>query len=152
MTKRLLSASLLFGCAPHPPQAVELAFEVTPPVGNHAFSDEPTVPERRQPPDVKLRLGHYVSRTRGIGLTIDRTVTRVYPGVIPAARLRYDGTDRVFSLDGQPGTRGRIDYYERTKLVLQIHDDGRARIWVYGADGMAEGPIELERDGDADPL
>lgn len=153
MWKRGLLFVVLVGCRrppppPPPPGEAVLAFEVAaPPV---VVADDNEV-VRNQPPDIKLRLGHYRNRARGVGVTIDRTAV-VPPGVIAPARLRYDGTDRVIELDGQPGTTGRIDYLERTRLVMQVYDTGRIELWVYGAAGAASGPIEVERDGDADRL
>jgi hypothetical protein len=149
--RRFWPALLLLGCgsghppAPPPPGTeVAVAFEVVPPHDDGAAI-------RNQPPDIKLRLGHYRNRARGIGVTIDRTTVRP-AGVIPPALIRFDGTDRVIVLDGQPGATGRIDYLDGPRVVLQVERSGDAAIWVYGLDGRADGPLALERDGDADPL
>jgi len=96
---------------------------------------------RDQPPEIKLKLGHYTNAQRGIGLVFDRTTAQ--------AKLRFDGTAQVIKVDRQHGPYGRIDYIRRIgDVVLQQWDNGRVVVYVEGApDG-----IEVRRDGDADPL
>jgi hypothetical protein len=99
------------------------------------------VPARDQPPDVKLKLGHYRNARRGIGLVFDRTTAQ--------AKLRFDGAAEIVKLDRQHGAGGRIDYIRRVgQVVLQQWDDGRVVVFVAGA----EDGIDVRRDGDADPL
>lgn len=96
---------------------------------------------REQPPEVKLKLGHYRNARRGIGLVFDRTTAQ--------AKLRFDGTNEIIKVDGQPGAYGRIDYIRRVgQVVLQLWSDGRVVVFLAGA----EDGIEVRRDGDADPL
>lgn len=107
--------------------------------------DGPCCPDRPaprdQPPDVKLKLGHYANAQRGIGLVFDRTTAQ--------AKVRFDGTAQVIKVDRQHGAGGRIDYIRRIgDVVLQQWDNGR--VVVYLAD--APDGIEVRRDGDADPL
>lgn len=98
-------------------------------------------PARDQPPEVKLKLGHYTNARRGIGLVFDRTAAQ--------AKLRFDGAAEIIKLDRQHGAGGRIDYIRRVgQVVLQQWDDGRVVVFVAGTDDG----IEVRRDGDADPL
>ena len=94
-----------------------------------------------QPPEVKLKLGHYHNKSRGIGLVIDLTHKE--------ARIRWDGTQQVIKLDPIPASGGRIDYIKSANhVVLQVWDDGRAAVFVTGSSSA----IAVTRDGDADPL
>lgn len=99
---------------------------------------------RAQPPEVKLRLGHYVSDARGLGVTIDRTSELSGRRV---AKLRYDGTADIVLLEAQPGSAHRTDYLAHRKVVLHVYETGRVEIYVGD-----EGPIALRRDRDAAPL
>lgn len=102
--------------------------------------DKPHV-TKEQPPEVKLKLGHYVNEKRGIGVVVDRTQH--------AAKLRFDGTQQTLALDPQPGSDGRTDYIKSANhVVLQVWDDGRVVVYL---DDVRDG-IAVKRDGDADPL
>jgi hypothetical protein len=93
-----------------------------------------------QPPDVKLKLGHFTSAKHNIGLVIDRTRKE--------ARLRFDHTQDVLHLDPMR-SRDRIDYIRTiNQVVLQAWDNGRMVVFVPGASES----IEVVRDGDAEPL
>ena len=99
-------------------------------------------PHVAQPPDIKLKLGHYSNAERGIGLVIDRTGKE--------AKVRFDGTDVIFRLDPTPGSHGRIDYLRTiNNVMLHVWKNGRVVVYVPNSD---EGGIEVRRDGDADPL
>lgn len=128
---------------PPPPPELVVDFEVTPPPSVATRGDEER-PVLDQPPEVKLRLGHYISHARGIGVTIDRTAELTGRHT---AKLRYDGTTAIRMLDSEPGVAHRTDYFERRRVVLHVYDDGRHEIYVGG-----DGPIALRRDGDAEPL
>lgn len=92
-----------------------------------------------QPPETKLRLGHYANAARGIGLVIDLTRT--------PARIQFDGSAAVVTLDRQAGPSGRVDFIRRIgDPVLRIEHGPRVQVFV---DGEA---IEVRRDGDAEPL
>jgi hypothetical protein len=92
-------------------------------------------------PAVKLKLGHYHNKERGIGLVIDLTHHE--------ARIQWDGTKKVIKLDPTPGSFGRIDYIKTiNQVVLQVWPDGKAAVFVEGSDGA----IAVWRDGDATAL
>jgi hypothetical protein len=108
-----------------------------------------------QAPYVKLKLGHFSNSTRGIGLVVDLTSPPSRKGAIPPAKIRFDHTEKIWHLDGQHGTSGRIDYIRGGgKVVLHVWDNGRMAVYVPepAGDPSATGPIHLTRDGDADPL
>jgi len=149
--------AILVGCsaphepaAPHePPAAQERTPERAPvrtpdpagPATPVAIVCCAATPALDQPPDIKLRLGHYSNPRRGIGLVFDRTTAQ--------AKLRFDGAAEVLKLDRQHGAGTRIDYIRRVgQVVLQQWDDGRIVVFVPGADDG----IDVRRDGDADPL
>jgi hypothetical protein len=95
---------------------------------------------RPQPPEIKLKLGHYTNARHNIGLVIDRTNKE--------ARVRFDHTADVMRLDPIRSS-GRIDYIRRINdVVLQVFDSGRVVVFVPGAPGG----LEVVRDADADPL
>jgi hypothetical protein len=95
---------------------------------------------RPQPPEVKLKLGHFVDGKHNIGLVIDRTNKE--------ARVRFDHTADVMRLDPIRSS-GRIDYVRTiNNVVLQVFDSGRVIVFVPGTSES----IEVVRDGDADPL
>lgn len=95
---------------------------------------------RPQPPEVKLKLGHFVDGKHDIGLVIDRTNKE--------ARVRFDHTADVMRLDPIRSS-GRIDYVRTiNNVVLQVFDSGRVVVFVPGTSES----IEVVRDGDADPL
>jgi hypothetical protein len=93
-----------------------------------------------QPPEVKLKLGHFTDAKHNIGLVIDRTNKE--------ARVRFDHMPQVLRLDPMRAP-GRIDYIRTiNQVVLQVHDSGRVVVFVPNASES----IEVVRDGDADPL
>ena len=94
-----------------------------------------------QAPEVKLKLGHYKNKERNIGLVIDLTNHE--------ARIQWDGSKKVIKLDPTHGAGGRIDYIKSINhTVLQVWPDGRAAVFVEGADDA----IPVWRDADASPL
>ena len=103
-----------------------------------------------QPAYVKLELGHYRNVDRGISVTIDLTDR----SRIPRAKLRFDHEAEIIEAEGQPGPRGRIDYVRANgRIVLQAWEDGRRAVFIFDPDSLTtSGPIDLERDGDADAL
>jgi hypothetical protein len=147
-----IAAILLAACstpqpAPQPGTSPSRHAEpaISAPVGSVAMApaaprccqDEP--PRKDQPPEIKLKLGHYRNARRGIGLVFDRSTEQ--------AKLRFDGTSEILKLDRQHGAGDRIDFIRSLgHVVLQQWDDGRVVVFV-GGDG-----IEVRRDGDADPL
>ena len=137
---------ILVGCAgsahapPPPPPPLEFAVEVTAPAPTPE-SAQPGV-TLDQPPAVKLKLGHYRSARRGIGVVIDLTQHE--------AKLRFDSTSEVLNLDPSPGSLGRTDYFRTAhQVVLQVWEDNRMVVYVPGGDGTG---LDVVRDGDAEPL
>jgi hypothetical protein len=108
---------------------------------------QPTVaiadtPKKDQPPAVKLKLGHYASERRGIGLVVDLTRTE--------ARIRFDGTKDVLKLDRINQSSDSVDYGRNIHhTTLRVYKSGRVQVWVPGGSDEA---IDVRRDGDADPL
>jgi hypothetical protein len=167
---RFAAIVVLVGCtrqqpAPAPPPPTEVGFEVTvdesapgiapgtPATPVTATATDP--PARDQPPYVKLKLGHYSNASRGIGLVVDLTAKPSHAAAIAPAKIRFDNTTKVWNLDGQHGAYGRIDYVRGGgKVVLQVWDNGRVAVFVPEPDDArpATGPIDVRRDGDADPL
>jgi hypothetical protein len=95
---------------------------------------------RPQPPQIKLKLGHFTNARHNIGLVIDRTNKE--------ARVRFDHVPDVMRLDPIRSS-GRIDYVRTiSQVVLQVYDSGRVVVFVPGTSES----IEVVRDGDADPL
>jgi hypothetical protein len=93
-----------------------------------------------QPPDVKLKLGHFTDVKHNIGLVIDRTNKE--------ARVRFDHMPQVMRLDPMRAP-GRTDYIRTiNQVVLQVWDSGRVVVFVPNASES----IEVVRDGDAEPL
>lgn len=157
----LAGAVVVLACAQHkpqtvivgppPPVAVEFEAHGTtegPPGGVEAppsgdVETPPTVAvatTKNQPPDVKLKLGHFTDRRHNIGLVIDRTGHE--------AKLRFDGSAEVMKLDPMRSS-GRIDYVKTiNSTVLEVWDDGRVTVWVPGT----KESIDVVRDADADPL
>lgn len=156
-----LSAILMIGCggavarAPAPAAAesvqVDLAIhgEEAPPgrtdaeaccAGGVRATRDGAPATRDQPPEVKLKLGHYRSSRFGIGLVIDRTGED--------AKVRFDGTDRTIRLFPQYFWH-RTEYHRaRNEKLLEVRSDGQVMLHMEGA---GEG-IWVFRDGDADPL
>jgi hypothetical protein len=94
-----------------------------------------------QPPEVKIKLGHYHNKQRGIGLVIDLTRKE--------GRIEWDGTKTVIKLDPTAGGSGRTDYIKSIgHVVLQTWNDGTMAVFVKGS----EDAIFVVRDADADPL
>lgn len=139
-----------------PPQAaappegfVEFGVTIEEPSGPPGAQDPVAPPayaadsSKRQPPQVKLELGHYRSERHGIGLTIDLTGS--------PAKIRFDHTDRTIELDRVRGPLGRTDYIRKLNdVVLQVWDDGRVAVFVPDSD--RDDAIRVVRDADADPL
>jgi hypothetical protein len=99
-------------------------------------------PKRDQPPEVKLRLGHYTSEKRGIGLVVDLTHKE--------ARVKFDGTKDVRKLDQINQSADSVDYGRNLhSITLRVYKTGRVQVWVPGGSDEA---IDVRRDGDADPL
>jgi hypothetical protein len=95
---------------------------------------------RPQPPEVKLKLGHFTDAKHNIGLIIDRTNKE--------ARVRFDHVPQVMRLDPMRSS-GRIDYVRTiNQVVLQVYDNGHVVVFVPGTSES----IDVVRDGDADPL
>jgi hypothetical protein len=116
-----------------PVQPVRVDFEV---VGT---TDSPAArPERAQPPEIKLKLGHYRSDRAGIALVIDRTGDD--------AKLLFDGTDQVVRLVPQYFWH-RTEYHRTVgHKMLETRSHGEIVLYLSGQE------IWLYRDGDADPL
>jgi len=93
-----------------------------------------------QPPEIKLKLGHWKNDKRGIGLVFDATTK--------PAKVKFDGTAEVIQLDVVT-SNGRLDYIKSLHhTVVSQWPDGRTEVWVPGATDS----IAVKRDGDADPL
>ena len=119
-----------------PPPGVEPA---APPNGTEV-APPPAPTTKNQPPDIKLKLGHFVDRRHNIGLVIDRTGHE--------AKLRFDTGGDVMRLDPMRSS-GRIDYIKSINhTVLQVWDNGRVSVIVPGTSDS----IDVVRDADADPL
>lgn len=121
---------------PPPPAGTVVDFEIhgTAPPPDTANTDRP------QPPDIKLKLGHYSNSRHNIGLVIDRTQKE--------ARVRFDHVPQLLKLDAIRGS-GRIDYVRTiNEVVLQVWDSGRVVVFVPNT----RESIDVVRDGDADPL
>jgi len=99
-------------------------------------------PKKDQPPDVKLRLGHYASGDGAMAFVLDRRDDR-------QAKLRYDNTTEPVTLRPQAGPAGRIDFLlPDGSVLLHVFSDGRVVIFHRDRpDGIA-----VSRDGDADAL
>jgi hypothetical protein len=125
-----------------PPSPSPPAASPSSPAPSSAPSCEPPCragPSKVQSPDVKLALGHFANRRRGIGLVFDRTTAQ--------AKLRFDGTAEIIQIDPQGAGIDRVDYIRSLgHVVLQQWNDGRVVVFVGGVG------IDVVRDGDADPL
>jgi hypothetical protein len=163
MTNRWLLCFLL-GCTPHPGAQPQPTRPQPPPPGvavveyeMHGTVGDDGVAriEKDQPPHIKLKLGHYRNERRGIGVTID-LVTDATENVadLDPAKLRFDGDDKVWRLQGQHGGTGRVDYVrDDGRIMLQMTRDGRATVYVPDPDtDRSSDAIDVSRDGDADPL
>jgi hypothetical protein len=96
-------------------------------------------PHRDQPPELKLKLGHFANKRRGIGIVFDRSTEQ--------AKLRFDGTTEIVQVDPASAGIDRTDYIRSLgHVVLQLWADGRVVVFVNGDE------VDLVRDGDADPL
>ncbi|MEO8698893.1 MAG: hypothetical protein ABI867_02585 [Kofleriaceae bacterium] len=144
----LLVAFVACSTPPPPPMLVRTRLEV----GGNIPGDPVVVTEpgdARQPAYIKLRLGHFRSDARGVGLTIDRT-----DRLDRTARVRFDHERAIIELTAQPGSRGRTDYVRADgRLVLHVWIDGRVEVYVHDpyAPTSSDG-IPVIRDADADPL
>jgi hypothetical protein len=158
----LASAVVVLACAQQKPQTVivgpsppiEVAFEAHgttegPPGSVEAPSPggnvetapvQPRPGTKNQPPDIKLKLGHFTDKRHNIGLVIDRTGHE--------AKLRFDGSAEVMKLDPMRSS-GRMDYVKTiSQTVLEVWDNGRVSVYVPGTTDS----IDVVRDADADPL
>lgn len=127
--------------------------ETSAPVAADAPAPAPATPRKDQPPHIKLKLGHYSNAQLGIGVTIDLTEVTENVADIDPAKVRFDGETKVRRLVGQNGPRGRIDYLEGKRVVLQVWDDGRRAVYIHDPDtDKGSDEIYVRRDGDADPL
>lgn len=98
-------------------------------------------PTKDQPPEVKLKLGHYSNEKRGVGLVVDLTHHE--------ARVKYDGTKKVQKLDPVNHSRNSTSYGPTiNQVTLVVYDDGKVEAGFPGSDNL----IPVKRDGDADPL
>src|SRR5688572_7331957 len=143
MTKRCSILLLLAACPsapqrteqpqqpPPPPPPTRVDFEVHGEVTGGG-STEPATFTKDQPPYVKLKLGHYKNRQYNVGLVID-LITDATEDVadIDPAKLRFDGDEKIWRLEGRHGSHGRIDYVrEKDRVMLQITRDGRATVYI----------------------
>jgi hypothetical protein len=158
----LASAVVVLACAQQKPQTVivgpsppiEVAFEahgttegppgsVEAPSPGGSVETAPVQPRpgtKNQPPDIKLKLGHFTDKRHNIGLVIDRTGHE--------AKLRFDGSAEVMKLDPMRSS-GRMDYVKTiSQTVLEVWDNGRVSVYVPGTHDS----IDVVRDADADPL
>jgi hypothetical protein len=115
----------------------------------------PGTPAMDQPPHVKLKIGHFRNDQYNIGVTID-LLTDATDSVadVDPAKLRFDGDEKVWKLEGRRGGNGRVDYVRAgDRVMLQITRGGHATIYVPDPEsGRSGDAIELYRDADADPL
>src|SRR5262245_8063770 len=152
VTLRCLPIVLTISCGPPPPPvpppAVAVDYEL------HGEIGEPPPLVTDQPPHIRLKLGHYRNDRVGIGVTVDLTEATESVADIDPAKLRFDGDDRIWHLEGQSGGRDRIDYVrDHDRVLLQVFRDGRIVVFVPDpATDRASDGIEVYRDGDADPL
>lgn len=122
--------------------------------GEPTSGDAPIVgTERDQPPHIKLKLGHYRNARLRIGLTIDLTEMTESIADIDPAKLRFDGDDTIYRLQGQYGGRDRIDYVrDDGRVMLQMTRGGRVTVYIRDPETDRAEPVDVVRDGDADPL
>ena len=115
----------------------------------------PGVPTKDQPPHVKLKIGHFRNDQFNIGVTID-LLTDATDSVadVDPARLRFDGDEKIWKLEGRRGSNGRVDYVRADdRVMLQITREGHATVYVPDPEsGRSGDAIDLYRDADADPL
>ena len=160
MTNRWTLLMVLAACPgparhepPPPPPAVHVEYELSGEVHGPPGSQDPSV-TRDQPPHIKLKLGHYRNARHGIGVTIDLTEMTESVADIDPAKLRFDGDEKVWRLEGRHGGGDRIDYVrDADRVMLQISRDGRVTVFVPDPDtDRTSDAIEVYRDADADPL
>lgn len=141
--------------APSQPAPTPTATTPTPAVApTTAVATPPKDVVKNQPPHVKLKLGHFTSGRSGIGAVIDLYTARTDNiADIDPAKLRFDGDDKVYTLTGTNGSRGRIDYWNGKKVMLHVYEGGRVSVYVPDPEtDHSSDEISLSRDGDADPL
>jgi len=109
-------------------------------------------PRKNQPANIKLRLGHFTDGT--IGVVIDRTEETENIADIDPIKVRFDGETKIWKLQGQHGTFGRIDYLrDGGRVMVHMFDDNQFSIYVPDPNGgKSSDEIRLYRDADADPL
>lgn len=106
-----------------------------------------------QPPHMKLKLGHYRNPRLNIGVTIDLTEATDNVADIDPAKLRFDGDDKIWRLEGRPGAYGRTEYVrERGRVMLLITREGRVTVYVPDPETDRSTEVDVYRDADADPL
>lgn len=140
---RLALAILAAACASAPasPAPAPVAAATPAAMAQPAACCDARPPAKDQPPELKLKLGHYASARRGIGLVFDRSTAQ--------AKVRFDGANEIIKLDRQHGAGDRIDYIRSIgHVVLQQWGNGRVEVFVPGEPDS----IPVVRDGDADPL
>jgi len=169
MTNRWMLIALLAACPapprketpppPPPPAYIEVTAEVEgPPIEGGPGAGPSVAPApitKDQPPHIKLKLGHFRNNRLNIGVTVD-LVSDATENVadIDPAKLRFDGDDKVWRLEGRHGGSGRIDYVrENDRVMLQVTREGRVTVFVPDPDtDRSSDAIDMYRDADADPL
>lgn len=143
---------------PTQPAGTVVDFEVhgTAPPANAGSATEPpgSGGQLDQPPHIKLKLGHFRNSRLGIGVTID-LVSAATENVadIDPAKLQFDGDSQVWLLEGRHGGSGRIDYVRTNdRVMLQVTPSGRYTVYVPDPETDRGSPIDVIRDGDANPL
>ena len=148
-----IAAALLFGllaCAHSAPSVADDGKKPAP-----AAPAAPAAPVKKdQPPSVKLKLGHYSNSRLGIGAVIDLSEKIDNVAKLPPAKVKFDGEAKVWHLTAQHGPQDRIDYVrENGHVMLHAWADGRRSVYVVDPDtDKASDEIQMNRDGDADPL
>lgn len=163
MTNRWILWVLVAGCATPPPRREQPATPVTyvayeehgeiVATGPGAVPGTP-IPTKNQPPHIKLKLGHFRNDQFNIGVTVDLTEMTDSVADIDPAKLRFDGDEKIWRLEGRHGGSGRIDYVrDHDRVMLQIERDGRVTVYITDPEtDRSSGAIDLYRDADADPL
>ena len=167
MTNRWMLIALLAGCPAPPPKKTPppptpAYVEVTTEVEGGGFVEgapgegvAPVPMSKDQPPHIKLKLGHFRNNRLNIGVTVD-LVSDATENVadIDPAKLRFDGDDKVWRLEGRHGGSGRIDYVrDHDRVMLQITREGRVTVYVPDPEtDLSSDAIDMYRDADADPL
>lgn len=141
---------------PTQPAGTVVDFEVHGTAPPATSANETPVPGTQldQPPHIKLKLGHFRNSRLNIGVTID-LVSAATDNVadIDPAKLQFDGDSQVWLLEGRHGGSGRIDYVRNNdRVMLQVTSGGRYTVYVPDPETDRGSPIDVTRDGDANPL